>query len=1056
MGLVFTTAEALTIEHEPASAAGEPDLFHIVDVPDLPNLARASLPGALAVVLEELRQAECSDNRRLARAVANDPDLTTVIMRRANSAFYGTSGRTISDLPTAVTRLGRDVVNYCALRQGLCHLAGRAGALADHLLAHSLIVAELAHDLGEHRNRAFAEQARLAGLLHDFGKLLLIRHGGDIYRHVAITCQGEGLTTQDGERRHLRQADGSAADHAIVAAQVLELSHLAAETVSAIAGHHDPFEHHVQGWNRWDLAGVVQIADALARRAGFADGIAQGPADHRLDPVLLQILDRNEVALVALARRAVEKVAPTLADVMNSASLDTIARRHAQLQALCGHDRAGAGDPVRTASMDEPAPLTSWMIRTSETGTARDPRSDRDDANGDAMNELARVLRVDPEGVMRLGCRSGRFSHTVWTPDGRHLALINADGEVEKWSLTARRCLATARIDGHVTAVTGTADGLGLIVAVDRGRVIRFDGPDWARRAVLETGHGRVGALAAAPNEDAFASGSADGSVTLWTRTPGACRLRSSPLGRHHAPVRALAWSASGHELASAAADGTVRIWSVVDNDLVDITAGHLEAVNDVVWTPEGRFVISGGDDGRIGIWDVRERRYRGRWTQPEGAVVRLCLSPDGSRLLTLDRSGHCRLWGWRDGSLLADGSLAMDATHYHEPGGCLSFNPAGGGLAVPTNGSREIQIWELPEMAAALHDVDYRHETAPACEIPQRSAPGRAPAHVLHLSDLHFRGGENIRKLVVDLVFDLKHRLKIERLDSVVVTGDLADTAAMDEYASVYAFLRMLEERMGVPRERWVVVPGNHDVDWEAATCCHVTPDDLKALADLGHCPQQVGCEPTKKDAGFYPNRFRPYSHRLHRLVYGEPYPLAYKDQVRLHAYPQIGLRFIAYNSSWHIDRCHADDVRVHDDVLVGSKGRLLDDSSGDLLTIGVWHHPLADFRDEEQFAGHLRALGTRLGLHGHIHRDRAGAMDLLTRQRVYFLATGSFSARSRALPPGIPQSYQLLTIDVPRNQVTIQSRKRAGAEWEGHHIWDGTETDDRSARTTISLGAS
>ena len=122
-------------------------------------------------------------------------------------------------------------------------------------------------------------------------------------------------------------------------------------------------------------------------------------------------------------------------------------------------------------------------------------------------------------------------------------------------------------------------------------------------------------------------------------------------------------------------------------------------------------------------------------------------------------------------------------------------------------------------------------------------------PIVILHLSDLHF--GENSRfskKDPKDLGDELgqaveeeaKRRKFAEKPDLVIVTGDIAQKALPSEYKQALGFFDGLVGRMGLDRERFVFLPGNHDVSWSACKRVEaslegeeITEDQLKPTMD-------------------------------------------------------------------------------------------------------------------------------------------------------------------------------------------------------------------------------
>jgi 3',5'-cyclic AMP phosphodiesterase CpdA len=93
----------------------------------------------------------------------------------------------------------------------------------------------------------------------------------------------------------------------------------------------------------------------------------------------------------------------------------------------------------------------------------------------------------------------------------------------------------------------------------------------------------------------------------------------------------------------------------------------------------------------------------------------------------------------------------------------------------------------------------------------------------LLHLSDLHF--GPHSRFADADPaelghsfasnLLQERERLKLSRLDLVIVTGDLAEAGKPKEFNTAAAFLGALAGDLGIERREFVFVPGNHDVSW-------------------------------------------------------------------------------------------------------------------------------------------------------------------------------------------------------------------------------------------------
>jgi putative nucleotidyltransferase with HDIG domain len=133
--------------------------------------------------------------------------------------------------------------------------------LQRHGLATALIAKQLAYDL------PFADDAFLAGMLHDIGKLVL--------------TLGKPRSNPAGDGDTPESAIDQNTEHAAVGAYLLALWGLPFEVVEAVALHHTPIAPQQPP----TLLDVVQIADAIAGGADRSDDRFAA-----VDPALLATL----------------------------------------------------------------------------------------------------------------------------------------------------------------------------------------------------------------------------------------------------------------------------------------------------------------------------------------------------------------------------------------------------------------------------------------------------------------------------------------------------------------------------------------------------------------------------------------------------------------------------------------------------------------------------------------------------------------------------------------------------------------------------------------------
>lgn len=192
---------------------------------------------------------------RITQAIMRDQALTAGILRLANSAFYGHSRRvnTISD---ASLLLGFSAIKSLAISTHTSRLL--AGPLPGYglqrgeLWDHSVAVAFTARRLALEVESAPVEEAFIAGMLHDIGKLILSSHMEDAFEEVVALAE---------ERRaplHEVEAELLGFDHAELGAQVAAAWNFPPELEEAIRCHHDPSAATL----RPGLARCVHVADA--------------------------------------------------------------------------------------------------------------------------------------------------------------------------------------------------------------------------------------------------------------------------------------------------------------------------------------------------------------------------------------------------------------------------------------------------------------------------------------------------------------------------------------------------------------------------------------------------------------------------------------------------------------------------------------------------------------------------------------------------------------------------------------------------------------------------
>jgi small GTP-binding protein len=348
------------------------------------------------------------------------------------------------------------------------------------------------------------------------------------------------------------------------------------------------------------------------------------------------------------------------------------------------------------------------------------------------------------------------------------------------------------------------------------------------------------------------------------------------------------------------------------------------------------------------------------------------------------------------------------------------------------------------------------------------RDRPGRRQAHILHLSDLHISADTDIDALLQPLCADIEDRVEglgDHRPDLVIVSGDLTNRATPQEFEAARRFLAQLLDRCKLTAERCIVVPGNHDLSWDARVYDWTHRRHL-GVVDTAHHVRQGDGFLVRNIAG-YPERFRNFSEQLFHPLFQRPYSLVPEEQVQCPLFEDLGLQVLALNSAYQIDEYFPDRSAIH----LGALARLLDQAErfvddarraarlrGDVLRIAVWHHPITGNEKivDDAFVDSLVRAGVRLCLHGHVHEDRADLIGYWhPTNRLHVLGAGSFGAPARERPEATPRLYNLVEISADRRSMRVHTRqlRRSGSAWGPWCAWPGARPGERRAYYDVEL---
>ncbi len=196
--------------------------------------------------------------------IQSDAVLATQLLKTANSSFFGLSRR-ISTIRDAAVMLGLHGVRNVAVAASLLCAADRC-RIPNCLLQprrlnqHLLGVAMAARSLAMSHQPDLADSAFLAGLLHDLGRLLMLKAFPSDYSDLLDACRDDTVPL------HYREKALFGFDHATVIDWVAADWRLPAVLTQTICSHHisTAADHD-------EMSMLLQAGNALAKIARVGD-----------------------------------------------------------------------------------------------------------------------------------------------------------------------------------------------------------------------------------------------------------------------------------------------------------------------------------------------------------------------------------------------------------------------------------------------------------------------------------------------------------------------------------------------------------------------------------------------------------------------------------------------------------------------------------------------------------------------------------------------------------------------------------------------------------------
>ncbi len=221
----------------------------------------AALPEVTAKILSTVEDPK-SNAQQLHKIVSHDPSLVARILKVVNSAFYGLPGQ-IGSIERAIVMLGLNAIKNIAVAASLGQMFRGTklceGFSAKDLWTHCVAVACIARDLAKQAKLPIAEEAFLAGIIHDIGLLVSLQVYPEKLKLVCAEAQASSRPFCEIEREVI------GVDHEQLGMALCEKWSFP-KSCQLVAGfHHEP---ELPAASARTLVTLVALADSMAALAG--------------------------------------------------------------------------------------------------------------------------------------------------------------------------------------------------------------------------------------------------------------------------------------------------------------------------------------------------------------------------------------------------------------------------------------------------------------------------------------------------------------------------------------------------------------------------------------------------------------------------------------------------------------------------------------------------------------------------------------------------------------------------------------------------------------------
>ena len=200
----------------------------------------------------------------ITEVVEGDDYLSTLVLKVANSSYYGNAGK-VKSINEAVVLLGFTGIKSIAVAASLMVRKDDGTVkkteiiVRERLWRHAISTAIAAKFIAEEMDFKDHGLCYITGMIHDIGRLAIFQYDEKIYHSIENYSREKGITLTDAETAI------TGLDHAQIGAMILHKWAFPDPIVQTVAYHHKYFEDTPDR----ELVGIVTIANFISNSLGF-------------------------------------------------------------------------------------------------------------------------------------------------------------------------------------------------------------------------------------------------------------------------------------------------------------------------------------------------------------------------------------------------------------------------------------------------------------------------------------------------------------------------------------------------------------------------------------------------------------------------------------------------------------------------------------------------------------------------------------------------------------------------------------------------------------------